>query len=198
MASRSLGEYSHHPDGRAHFSKDGKISTVIRRQSVALDAYRGHIFALIIQGLEEFKRADDGKDLAPHSAQRATLIFPFDKSPEPDAVKFVGYWHHVSTLPIAGQIQSSVGPSLATLNSEGKPQNGFLVGSPYSNGDHVLYISCQQIRRVSPEASLLHFYGGFDAREIMDDITREAGFLAFLYPAADVEELSKTLGTIDR
>jgi hypothetical protein len=42
------------------------------------------------------------------------------------------------------------------------------------------------------------FYGGFDAREIMDDTTKEAGFLAFLYPASNAEDLKKTVGTIDR
>ena len=31
-----------------------------------------------------------------------------------------------------------------------------------------------------------------------DDTTREAGFLAFVYPASDAEELKKTIGTIDR
>jgi len=193
-----LVKYSHPPDGRAHFSQDGKISTVIRRQSIALDAYRGHVFSLVIQGYEGFKQADDGKDRAPDSAKRANVVFPFDRSPEPDAVKFVGYWYHISTLPLGGQIASVVGPNLSALNFEGKTQNGFLVGSPYGNAGHVLYISCQQIPRLSPDPALLHFYGGFDAREIMDDTGREAGFLAFLYPASDAEELKKTLGTVDR
>lgn len=194
-----LVKYSHHADGRAHFSQDGKVSTVVRRQSIPLDAYRGHIFSVIIQGLEEFKLADDAKDVAAGSSKRTTLTFPFEESPEPDAVKFVGYWYDVSTLPLGGQMQSSVvGPNLTALNFEGKPQNGFLIGSPYGNARHVLYISCQQIPRLSPDAALLHFYGGFDAREIMDDTAREAGFLAFLYPASDAEELKKTLGTVDR
>ena len=193
-----LVKYSHHPDGRAHFSQDKKVKTVILRQSIPLNAYRGHIFSVVIQGVEEFKRADNAKDAAPGSSKRTTLTFPFEKSPEPDAVKFVGYWYDVSTLPLGGHMQSSVvGPELTALNFEGEPQNGFLVGSPYGNVRHVLYISCQQIARLSPDAALLHFYGGFDAREIMDDTSREAGFLAFLYPAPNAEELKKTLGTID-
>lgn len=32
-----LVKYSHHPDGRAHFSQDGKVRTEIRRQAVALE-----------------------------------------------------------------------------------------------------------------------------------------------------------------
>jgi hypothetical protein len=44
----------------------------------------------------------------------------------------------------------------------------------------------------------LLFYGGFAAPAIMNDTAQEAGFLAFMYPAADAEELKKTIGTIDR
>jgi hypothetical protein len=32
----------------------------------------------------------------------------------------------------------------------------------------------------------------------MDDTNQEAGFLAFIYPVGDAEELKKTIGTIDR
>ncbi len=32
----------------------------------------------------------------------------------------------------------------------------------------------------------------------MNDTAQDAGFLAFIYPAADAEELKKTIGTIDR
>jgi hypothetical protein len=32
----------------------------------------------------------------------------------------------------------------------------------------------------------------------MDDVTRAAGFLAFIYPAANADELKAKLGTIDR
>jgi hypothetical protein len=46
-----LVKYSHHPDGRAHFSQTGKIITAIERQSIALDTQHGHMFSLMIQGL---------------------------------------------------------------------------------------------------------------------------------------------------
>ena len=32
-----LVKYSHHPDGRAHFSQDGKIYTAIKRESIPLN-----------------------------------------------------------------------------------------------------------------------------------------------------------------
>jgi hypothetical protein len=32
----------------------------------------------------------------------------------------------------------------------------------------------------------------------MDDTSQEAGFLAFMYPVAEAEDLKRTIGTIDR
>ena len=62
-----LVKYSHHPDGRAHFSQDGKIKTEIKRQSVPLRDQQGHIFTLLFQGLRAFtsvnatyENSDDG------------------------------------------------------------------------------------------------------------------------------------------
>ena len=34
-------KYSHHTDGRAHFSQAGKVFTVVKRQSIALEKYQG-------------------------------------------------------------------------------------------------------------------------------------------------------------
>jgi hypothetical protein len=44
---------------------------------------------------------------------------------------------------------------------------------------------------------MMLFYGGFSAREVMDDTAKDAGFLAFLYPAENLEDLARSIGTID-
>jgi hypothetical protein len=54
-----LVKYSHHVDGRAHFSQDGKVFTAIKRQSISLDNQHGHIFSLLIQGLGALDSAKD-------------------------------------------------------------------------------------------------------------------------------------------
>ena len=41
------------------------------------------------------------------------------------------------------------------------------------------------------------FYGGFDPAEIMTDPTKEAGFLAFLYPLSEAEKIRERLGSVD-
>jgi hypothetical protein len=91
-----------------------------------------------------------------------------------------------------------IGPILTAQDPTGKRQNGFLVASPYDNARHVLFITCEPVPRISPEQDLLLFYGGFAPPAIMNDTAQEAGFLAFMYPAAKAEELKKTIGAIDR
>jgi hypothetical protein len=73
IASHLL-KYSYHPDGRAHFSQDGKVRTEIKRQSVALDKQWGHIFTVMIQGLEGFDKVDSSKDTG-SSPKRTALTF---------------------------------------------------------------------------------------------------------------------------
>lgn len=48
-------KYSHHIDGRAHFSQDGKILTKIKKQSVPLATLSGHVFTAQAQGLQDFE-----------------------------------------------------------------------------------------------------------------------------------------------
>jgi len=192
-----LVKYSHHPDGRAHFSQDGKVRTEIKRQSVALAEQQGHIFTVLIQGLEGFDEADSSKDTG-SSTKRTALTFQLGEEPSPGAIKLIGRWYDVAAIKLEGQTPATIGPMIPVLKPDGKQQKGFLVASPYGNARHVLLITCEPIPRVSPESELLVFYGGFSAPAIMNDTAQDAGFLAFIYPAADAEELKKTIGTIDR
>ncbi len=187
-------KYSHHPDGRAHFSQDGKVLTEIRRQAVALDRQCGHIFSVLIQGLKGFDKADDKKDFG-SSTRRTAITFQVPCPLEPGAIKLVGYWYNVSSLPLGIKLLPSIGPKFPAEDS--RQQNGFLVASPYNNPEHVLLIKSYPIPRLGEQRELLCFYGGFDPRELFDDLTKEAGFLAFSYPASDVENLKKRIGTID-
>jgi hypothetical protein len=192
-----LVKYSHHPDGRAHFSQDGKVRTEIKRQSVALGRQNGHIFSLLLQGLEAFDKADDTKDVGT-SPKRTALTFQIPASVEARAVKFVGRWLDVSMISAAGP-SPVVGPTLLTQDPDGKQQHGFLIANPFDETPHhVLCITSQPIPILGPEPEIMCFYGGFATREAMDDTTQEAGFLGFLYPASDADQLKARIGTIDR
>ena len=114
-------KYSHHSDGRAHFSQDGKVFTVVKRQSIALEKYQGHIFSVLIQGVEGFDQADDAKDTG-YTPKRTSLTFGF--ATPPDAVKFVGRWYDISRLPLGEQQQSTVGPNFNLINPSGQQLPG--------------------------------------------------------------------------
>jgi len=191
-----LVKYAHHPDGRAHFSQDGKVRTAIKRQSIALDRQEGHIFSVLFQGLEAFDAADDAKDAAGVSPKRTVLTFEFPISAHRDAMKIVGRWSLASALRFR-EPTTSIGPIVPTQDPEGQIRNAFLLASPNEHVEHVLLVTCELIPALSLEPHALVFYGGFDGREIMNDTTREAGFLGFIYPAADAEALKATIGTVD-
>ena len=61
----------------------------------------------------------------------------------------------------------------------------------------MLTITCEAIPKLGPEPEIFLFYGGFDPAETMKDVTKEAGFLAFLYPISEAEKLRERFGTVD-
>jgi hypothetical protein len=184
-----LVKYSHHVDGRAHFSQDGKIFTTIKRQSVALDKQDGHIFSLLIQGLSALDPAHD--ELL--STKRAAIEFAMEP---PEAIKFVGRWFDVNAMRFSNPTPT-IGPVVPGLDPDGNHTDQIFTASAYANARHVLAISCVPMTALGPEPEIFLFYGGFSSREIMTDLTKEAGFLAFVYPVVDAEKLRERLGSVD-
>jgi len=184
-----LVKYSHHVDGRAHFSQDGKIFTAIKRQSIALDKQYGHIFSLLIQGLA----ALDPAKYELQSTKRAAIEFAMEP---PEAIKFVGRWFDVNAMQFSNPVPT-IGPVVSGLDPDGNRTDQIFTASPYANACHVLAISCVPIGSLGPEPEIFLFCGGFSPRSIMTDPNKEAGFLAFIYPVVDVEKLRQRLGSVD-
>jgi len=186
-----LVKYSHHPDGRAHFSQTGKIFTEIKRQSIALDTQHGHMFSLLIQGLDGLEEASPTKDI--NSAKKT--VIDFDMHPS-EAFKFLGRWFDVSAMRF-GKPTPTIGPVVITLDPDGVQRNAILIASPHANAKHALALSCIEIPRLGPASEIFMFYGGFDAPETMEDSNKEAGFLAFIYPVAEADTLRERIGSVD-
>ena len=185
----NLVKYSHHVDGRAHFSQDGKIFTAIKRQSIALDKQHGHIFSLLIQGLAAFDPARDEVQ----STKRAAIEFAMEA---PEAIKFVGRWFDVNAMRFSNPTRT-IGPVVPGLDPDGNRTDQIFTASPYGNARHVLAISCVPIPALGSEPEVFLFYGGFSSADIMIDPSQEAGFLAFLYPIVESEKLRQRLGSVD-
>jgi hypothetical protein len=188
-----LVKYSHHPDGRAHFSQTGKIITAIKRQSIALDKQHGHIFSLNIQGLNALDAAHPVKD-AGCSSKRTVINFEVDATAE--AIKFVGRWFDVSNMRFNNPTPT-IGPIVPTLDPEGVSLNAIFLASPYTNARHVLAVTCAAIPRMGPSSEIFIFNGGFDPVEAMIDPREKAGFLAFLYPLPEADKIRERVGSVD-
>jgi hypothetical protein len=51
--------------------------------------------------------------------------------------------------------------------------------------------------RLGPDQEVFLFQGGFDAPETMIDPMKEAGFLAFMYPLSEADNVGERLGSVD-
>jgi hypothetical protein len=187
-----LVKYSHHVDGRAHFSQTGKIVTMIKRQSIALDEQHGHIFSLLVQGLIALDPADPIKDQG-MSPKRS--IIDFEVGPC-EAIKFVGRWFDINNMRFSNPTPT-IGPFVMAQDDDGVQKPACMIASLNSNARHVLAVTCEKIQKLGPAPEIFIFYGGFEERSVMTDPTKEAGFLAFLYPLEEADRLKQKLGTVD-
>ena len=192
-----LAKYSHHPSGLALFSQTGKIRSEVRRQSVPLDTHEGHLFTVLINGLHVFNRASGRRDEPQITPQRAVLTFELPPdSAEYGTLKIVGRWADVTRLRFSTPTDTA-GPFIPTIHPTGDQRFAAALANPAVGTHHVLLLTCAVIPRLGTSGEMLMFFGGFDARDVMDDTSKEAGFLAFTYPASDAAELRQRLGSVD-
>jgi hypothetical protein len=192
-------KYSHHPDGRVHFSQDRKIFTKVRKQSVALEEAEGHIFTIQLQGLGDFKELSATERGPLLSPKKTILNYRFAAEP-PEAIKFVGRWHNRESLhAIAEQVGAK--PWFILPSSDGSNDIGMIIADPFitSGQECYLLLSCRAIPQLDKDRySTLTFLGGFDPRHIARDGTKNTSFLTLMYPSSEsYEELEKQIGTVD-
>ncbi|HCU5990698.1 TPA: hypothetical protein ACK8SK_000405 [Legionella pneumophila] len=86
-------KFSHHIDGRSHFSQDDKINTEVINYAARLTSHNGHLFTLHMGGINTFNKIHLGED---NTNNKKTY---FDiKIPEISNLKFVAYWFSDSYL----------------------------------------------------------------------------------------------------
>ena len=146
-------KYTHHVDGRTHFSQDGKIYTQIINQARRLHEDIPHMFTLSLQGLERF--APIAKVKPSYTPSRFTL----DQYRDHPRLEITGRWfaqpsEFVDTMtnPVTSEVdgvQLSNGLALAAP-----------AGSPLADGVLVMNGSLEDSLAVTAD-SLLLFMGGF-------------------------------------
>src|SRR5260370_38215581 len=153
-------KYSHHPDGRAHFSQDGKIFTAIKRHSISLDTQNGHMFTLYIQGLHALDVAKTAKDAEGISVNRSVINFQIE--PTAEAIKFVGRWLDINKLRVI-EPNVTVGPRHTMVNPDGVRTDAILVATPLADTKHVLAITSTGIPTLGPDPEIFLFHAGIDS-----------------------------------
>jgi hypothetical protein len=197
--SSHLVKYSHHPDGRAHFSQDTKVLSRISKQATPLREVHGHLFTVHVHGLQGYADVDekDIKDREPNPKRTVLTFRTGDQSPE--SLKLIGWLYPAATLEAR---MVNVGPqrSLATISDDGTIRAAFACAPPAGKpgDDRVLLMTCEVLSRLdSARESSLLFLGGFDAPDIVDDLTKPTTVLALSYPLDDPDAFRQRIGSID-
>lgn len=195
-ASSHYVKYSHHPDGRAHFSLDGRVRTTVKRQSVPLWLASGHLFTFMVQGLGRFDPIES-KDRG--TGKRGVVEFDLSGQPA-DALKFVA--HVYSQTELARRcVHEDDTPWTACITPDGRKLMGLPLATTYQHEGEPRYLMLtgERVPQISGDTEVfLTFLGGFDPPEVAFDHSRDMALLMFVYPAfKDLSELAHLCRVID-
>jgi hypothetical protein len=193
-ATKHQVHYSHHVDGDSHFAENKKIYTKIRKKSVPLKSQSGHIFTVQIWGIPSFEKVTE-KDKIPKN-NRTTLTFEFNEGPS--TLKFIGMWYSTRVLRKRHSGPLGHGPKFPFMSPDGIIREGFALVNPFlDDGERfALVLYCEIIPNQDKKEALM-FLGGFDPPEIVNDHSRDTTMLSFMYPAEDIDNLIKQIGSVD-
>lgn len=187
-------KYSHHVDGEAHFSQDGKILTKIRRRANSLPSHGGHIFTVQLQGLTDFQKVKD-TDLA----KKDRVVVSMRWESEPTSLKLVAHLYSASELSQRMSSPVACGPWILVVRDKHSYAAAILaVGDSANPTSRLLTLSFEEVPSVFPnQPSGFSFIGGFDAPETAFDHTKDTSFLVLISPVANLPEATQRFGTVD-
>ena len=190
-------KYVHHPDGEAHFSQDGKIMTAVRKKSIPLADYCGHMFTIQIKGADRFPVQSLSRKTRKKRAKWVDLTLNLEEN-TPVAVKFCGFIH-----PLKQLIKKSMGNLFGfttSITDCGKKRPAIIISPPDGRPLHnaCLCLSYEPLDYLRcPGESCLTFIGGFDPPEITLDHSYETRFLSLAYPITDSDDVRERIGSVD-
>ena len=183
-----LVKYAHHLDGEAHFSQDGKVKTVVRRQSVPLSEQKGHLFSIQAQNFSSFPILE--------SPKKRQLTF--NLSADISAVKITAWRFPVSEITFPENIPPGAVPIIRAPG--GIDRMGLFVQPPthIPLNDVLLFLAIEATPLLSKDnAAHLLFLGAFDHPSIALNHALDTEFIAFAYPCSDFEMLKERISSID-
>ncbi len=168
-------KYSHHVDGRAHFSQDGKILTRVIAQSSPLTGTVQHIFSIELQGLGRFRPVAQRDQFGNANWQYAR---------EPIGLHVCGRWLQIENQGDLARIHLPV----TTTFDDGSSRLGLAFVPPETSRlDGLLILEVlERSERVSPAPWYVAFSGGFVERA---GISEPESALYLIYPADHIDYL---------
>lgn len=195
-----LVKYAHHPDGRVHFSQDGKVLSIVRKQSIPLAEAEGHLFTVQLQGLQGFQPVDVRKDFSAPTPRKTVVTFELKNTMlNYDTFKLLGHWYSMSKFT-QNTVGSPSGPLLPVVKPDGQMIPGVVISAPpnYRFSDRVLLVTIENVPKLTEEEdTVLTFVGGFDPPSVILDLSVNTSFLSLSYPASDYSALKLRLGSAD-
>jgi hypothetical protein len=183
-------KFSHHPDGRAHFSQDGKVLTAVKRHAAPLSTQKGHLFTLQVEPLSALPR--------PRASDRTFTLTVNFVPDTPRALKVVAIRQPASNVRVHGNFDGSSTP--VVMEIDGELRQCFVIAPPEGHefDSHTLILAVTEAPFVSTNSDpSLIFLGGFDDTVVSLDHSKDTEFLAAAYPCSDVTELGCRIGSID-
>jgi hypothetical protein len=190
-------KYSHHIDGEAHFSQDGKVVTKVRRRSFRLDGPIGHLFQMNAVDLAGFERLPE-----PYTKKRRPSI-EFTYRELPKAVNITANWERKSMLNrlIVGSRLDNAGPVLTVATLDGsESQDWIILSPPGGTSEHALVLKCFAAKPAEGiDRSSVVFIGGWDYHEVTDprDVPTHTGALFCMYPVDSAAMVAAGLESLD-
>lgn len=193
-----LVKVSHHLSGQANFSLTGKIFTILKKSSIELSKDSGHLFTVQFQGLKDFKELTT---LKKNYLYRKFIV----KDKKYEAFKIVGFWYsksefknRLNDIDYEKLIKHNY-DAIKFKSKMGHKGTMFIIRSDIeATKDYWLCLYCVPLEKIDKNNySTLTFLGGFDKREIANNLNLDTHFIGMIYPAKSYEELKEKIGSID-
>ncbi len=197
MTTSQRPKYNHHVDGRAHFSQDGKVRTVIKRQACPLREINGHAFTVHVQGIGRFPELAD-RDLVQNQRGARSIIGHSAGAQAPEMISIVGsvFERNVYFTHIAGRglHVAREGDYTRYMYPDGRYETVAILtdSAEKLNRRDSLLVELRLSTHTIPDTNsdILLFIGGFDSLDFRR-IKDLPGFLAMKFPATpDDRDLS--------
>ncbi|MGX8784592.1 hypothetical protein ACV3VT_03730 [Legionella pneumophila] len=190
-------KFSHHLDGRSHFSQDKKIYTKIINNAATLTDHNGHLFTMHLGGIAGFNKIP----IDTHNSNDKKTFYDI-QMPEFFNLKFTAYWYNDTYLKQhLKEYNSKGGPVMFFKRKNGTDLKGVMIENTFikGNNNYYLFLGFEiDTKLTKKDKPSIVFIGGFEHTTISLDHKQDTSFLMLTYPTNEnYHNLINEIGTVD-